>query len=136
MKQILKFCRIQQYTYNCCSCNFLNSLWLQTVKLFFYFQNLGCGYCKKLKPDYAQAATALKGKAVSIFNFMNSDEINILCFLTYFFITFRCWLVWTSTNLMPLMFVISLISQASLPLFILSKLKTMDQYSAKHKMSD
>ena len=25
----------------------------------------GCGYCKKLKPDFALAATELKGEAVS-----------------------------------------------------------------------
>jgi len=25
---------------------------------------IGCGYCKRLKPDYAAAATELKGTAV------------------------------------------------------------------------
>ena len=33
----------------------------------YTFGNLGCGYCKKLKPDYAGAADAVKEKAVSFF---------------------------------------------------------------------
>lgn len=32
----------------------------------YCFPNLtGCGFCKRLKPDFAAAATALKGEAVS-----------------------------------------------------------------------
>ena len=30
-----------------------------------YFLPIGCGFCKKLKPDFSTAADEVKGKAVS-----------------------------------------------------------------------
>lgn len=60
----------------CCTSDMLH------VRTFSYcFPNLtGCGFCKRLKPDFAAAATALKGEAVS--------EHFILS--TYFYELFFC----------------------------------------------
>ena len=34
--------------------------------IYYMFVFTGCGHCKRMKPDYASAATALKQQGVSI----------------------------------------------------------------------
>ena len=38
--------------------------WLNEWKKFWNYFLKGCGYCKKLKPEYSEAATKLKSSAV------------------------------------------------------------------------
>jgi len=43
---------------------------------------LGCGYCKKMKPDYSAAATELKGQAILVAIDVNRPENAVIRYIS------------------------------------------------------
>ena len=48
--------------------NLIYSSLINQIKTHYYDAIVGCGFCKRLKPDFAAAATEMKGEAVSFLN--------------------------------------------------------------------
>ena len=51
------------------------------LEFYVHLSVLGCGFCKRLKPDFAAAATELKGDAVSTQNLSFAFKLKIHFFL-------------------------------------------------------